>query len=211
MCEGRRKTGDGGDVPHSRPSAQNQVGGGDESVQMEWPRLRCSWHGCLRTHHLSKEELPVKTMTMKTFWGKHLVDLIPRFPCAGSSAACNRAVHAESLRTELLLCDMGEPQFVKLRCGLQSGMRENTQGPLKSCLKQFVSFSGNVKGTPFKISITTLKSSVGILSSACPHACFPYALTHDLGTLLHLLFLSFPLSVLVWSQNVIQHLENIEK
>ena len=49
--------------------------------------------------------------------GKHLVDLIPRFPCAGSSAACNGAVHAESVRTELLLSDMGESQFVKAGSG----------------------------------------------------------------------------------------------
>lgn len=44
----------------------------------------------------------------ENLWGKHLVALTPKFPCAGSSAACNRAVHAESMRTELLLRDMGE-------------------------------------------------------------------------------------------------------
>lgn len=53
----------------------------------------------------------------ENLWGKHLVVLIPRFPCAGSSAACKGALHAESVRTELLLSDMGQSQFVKARCG----------------------------------------------------------------------------------------------
>lgn len=39
----------------------------------------------------------------ENLWAKHLVGLIARFPCAGSSAACSEAVHARSVRTELLL------------------------------------------------------------------------------------------------------------
>lgn len=53
------------DIPHS--SAQNGVLGRDESVWMEWPRLPCSWCGCLCTHHLSREDLSMKTMARKSF------------------------------------------------------------------------------------------------------------------------------------------------
>jgi len=43
----------------------------------------------------------------ENLWDKHLMGLTSRFPCGGSSMACNGAVHAESVRTELLLSDMG--------------------------------------------------------------------------------------------------------
>lgn len=44
-----------------------------------------------------------------------------------------------------MLSDMEESQFVKVRCGHQSGTQESTEEPLKCYLKQSVSFSGNVK------------------------------------------------------------------
>lgn len=64
---------------------------------------------------------PHENPAHENLWSKHLVDLIPRFPCAGSSAACNGAVGAKSVRTELLLSDTEESEFVKARCGHRGG------------------------------------------------------------------------------------------
>lgn len=93
------------DIPHS--SAQNGVLGGDECVDgVAQAPMQLVW---MFVYSPPLQGRPLhENHGHEKLCSKHLVALSLRFPCAGSSAACNGAVHHESVRTELLLSDMGE-------------------------------------------------------------------------------------------------------
>lgn len=172
-------------------SAQNELVSLDESVDgVAQAPVNLAW--------VSADLSPLRERAPhENLCGKYLVDLITGLPCAAAFAACNRAVHAERMRTELVSSDMGESVCQSKMWASKWDNGENTQGPLKSYLKQFVSFSGNASWTSIKINITTPKFSMAIFSSAWTRAYFSYTWIHNLGTLMHLLFLPFPLSIFI--------------